>query len=165
MAVRKIVPERHRIAASYLLDGQSAFKALTRAGFSKWTARRFGELLRSSWALREAIRQEEERRQHYLRPAPKRAKRYDRRPIALDVRNLCFPEDRQAISNRPVQTLYGQERIAQRIAAGLPPKEQRKESGFEHLTNCPGCGKRVSVRKLFLNFSQTGYVCGQCARV
>jgi hypothetical protein len=56
MACRKAVTARQIRAAQLLLDGKSAYRALAEAGYSRWTARGFGKLLRGSWDLREAIR-------------------------------------------------------------------------------------------------------------
>lgn len=162
MPVRKVVTEKHRRAASMLLDGESAFKALTHAGYSHYTARNFGKILRESWGLREALRQEEERRQHRLTPRPKRKKKYDRRKVSLDVRTYCVPEDRHAITNRPTDYLYAQELNVSRIASGLAPKDVNPRPAFENMTNCPTCGTRVPQSKIFLNYAQTGYVCSRC---
>src|SRR5438309_12101654 len=69
-----------------LLEGKSAFRALTDAGYSRWTARAFGKLLRGSWGLREAIRLSLEQTGRYLVARPVRKRNgNDRRSLALNV--------------------------------------------------------------------------------
>jgi hypothetical protein len=143
MAVRRIVNARQMMAARMIVDGQSAYRALRAAGYSHWTARNFGALLRSSWGLREAIRQEQESRHHYLRPGPARRRRYDRGPVANAVRDYCLPEDRGAVSNSSVRWLYEQERKCRAIKEGkltLPVHCSvcgRRTEGNDHW--CPNC--------------------------
>jgi hypothetical protein len=162
MAVRKVVTARHQLAAQLLVDGEPAYRALKAAGYSHWTARRFGNTLRHSWGLREAIRLELERRQRRMQPAPKR-RRHDRRRVALAVNDCCLPEDRTAISNIPTLKLYAEEKRAERIAKGLPAKPQQVVDRFsDNLIHCPSCGKLVARNKLYLNMSQTGYACARC---
>jgi len=116
VACRRVVTARQQRAAQLLLDGESAYRALMAAGYSRWTARNFGALLRSSWGLREAIRREQESRKHYFRPASARRRRYDRRAIANAVLNYCGSEDRQAVTNAGSHWLHEQGRKAMTIA-------------------------------------------------
>jgi hypothetical protein len=120
VAVRKIVNARQMAAARLLVNGASAFRALTEVGYSHWTARNFGALLRSNWGLREALRLEQESQQHYLRPAPARRRRYDRRPVAQAVRSYCGVEDRDSTSNVWLHKLHGNTQRCQAIAEGGP---------------------------------------------
>lgn len=143
MAVRKVINARQRAAAIRLVDGWSAYRALTAAGYSRWTARNFGALLRSSWGLREAIRQEQESREHYLRPGPARRRRYDRRPVANAVLTYCGAEDRQANTNAGAHFLHEQERKCRAILEGKPSLRVRCSlcngltEGNDHW--CPRC--------------------------
>jgi len=57
-------------AASLVMDGWSFQRALLESGFSKWTAKCPGHLLRNSRALRAAIEAERERRLAQLIPQP-----------------------------------------------------------------------------------------------
>jgi len=118
MAVRKVVTTRQMAAARLLVNGVSAYRALTQVGYSRWTARNFGALLRSSWGLREAIRLEQESQRHYLRPAPARRRRYDRRPIAQAVRTYCGAEDSDSISNGWLHKMHQDTQRFQAIAEG-----------------------------------------------
>jgi len=164
MGTRSWVSAKQRLAAKLLLDGMSGYRALIEAGYSRWTARKVGYLLRHSWGLRQAIVEEQKARDLRLRPSPKR-KRYDRRPTALLVENYCFPENATSHSNTPIERLYDDTQRAQRIADGLPPKEAAKPPAFmEDMTNCPECGRSISRRQLFLGPSGN-YVCPRCAGV
>lgn len=118
MAVRKIVNTRQMAAARLLVSGASGYRALTQVGYSRWTARNFGALLRSSWGLREAIRLEQESQQHFLLPAPARRRRYDRRPIAQAVQSYCGTEDRDSVTNVWLHKLRQTEQRCQKIAEG-----------------------------------------------
>jgi hypothetical protein len=163
MPVRRLVTARHQTAAQLLVDGKPAYTALKLAGYSHWTARKFGYFLRHSWGLREAIRLELKRRRYQMRPAPK-GKKYDRRLVALAITNYCVPEDHYATSNLPTIKLHADEMRAERIAAGLPSKAAPPpEKITENLVNCPCCDRRVDRNQLYLNQSQTGYVCLRCA--
>ena len=146
MAIRKVVTSKQMKAAQLLIDGESAFRALTAAGYSRWTARNFGALLRSSWGLREAIRQAQESRQQYLRPSPARRRRHDRRPVANAVLNYCcLPEDRKAVTNTPVHWLHEQDLKARAIAEGKPLLPIRCSVCGGRLEGkdrwCPNCGR------------------------
>jgi hypothetical protein len=125
VAVRKIVNSRQMAAARLLVSGVSAYRALTQVGYSRWTARNFGALFRSSWGLREAIRLEQESQHHYLRPAPARRRRYDRRPIAQAVQTYCGAEDRDSISNVWLHKLHREAKRCQAIAEGRIPTPVR----------------------------------------
>ena len=143
MALRKIVNARQMDAARLLVSGVSAYRALTQVGYSRWTARNFGSLLRSSWGLREAIRLEQESQQHYLRPAPARRRRYDRRPVAQAVQSYCGVEDRDSTSNVWLHELHGNTQRCQAIAEGRPQVPLRCSrcrgplEGKDHW--CPNC--------------------------
>jgi hypothetical protein len=122
MACRKAVTARQIKAAQLLLEGKSAYRALIEAGYSRWTARAFGKLLRGSWGLREAIRLSLERTGKYLmaRPVRKRA-RYDRRSLALNVRQ-CVAADIQAlVTNSFLRKQHAAEKRAQVIAEAKSP--------------------------------------------
>ena len=106
MACRKVLSEKHLTAAKLLLDGWSGYKALRAAGYSHWSSRNFGAVLRRCWSLREAIQREEERRLHHLTPRPARRKRYDRRPIASVVRQYVAPYLQEATTNTFLHKLY-----------------------------------------------------------
>lgn len=117
MAVRKVITAKHRTAAELIVRGESAYQSLLTAGFSRWSARRFGELLRKSWALREAIREAQRNQAHYLTvPAPRR--RRDRIPVARAVRSFCLPEDDATITNTWLHKLHADEHTAKAIAKG-----------------------------------------------
>jgi hypothetical protein len=164
MGTRSWVTSKQRHAAKLLLDGMSGYRALLEAGYSRWTARKVGFLLRNSWGLRQAIVEEQAARNQRMRPAPKR-KKYDRRPTALLVENYCFPENASSYSNVPIQRLYNDTQRVQQIAVGLPHKEAPNPPAFmEHMTNCPECGKALPRRQLFLGPSGN-YVCPRCAGV
>ena len=143
MAVRRVMNARQMTAARLIVDGHSGFRALRAAGYSHWTARNFGALLRSSWGLREAIRQEQESREHHLGLGPARRRRYDRRPVTRAVLNYCGREDRQSVTNRPVHWLHEQERHCQAVREGEPLFRVRC-SACKRLTEgqdlwCPNC--------------------------
>jgi hypothetical protein len=159
MAVRRIVAQRHRVAASLLLEGESAYRALRQAGYSHYSSRCFGLVLRHSWPLRQAILEATEERKHYWRPRPKR--RYDRRPVARAVQSYVAPYLQGPITNSHLHQLHADERQAQRIAEGSPPKLEVPK----RLVRCPSCGAATDERKMFLNFSQTMSVCARCAGV
>jgi hypothetical protein len=116
MAVRRVVNSRQMAAARLLVCGESAYRALTRVGYSRWTARNFGALLRSSWGLREALRLEQESQRHYLRPPPTRRRRHDRRPVSNTVVTYCGREDRDSISNSWLHKLHADEKRLQALA-------------------------------------------------
>src|SRR5690348_10233058 len=94
---RSWVSAKQRHAAKLLLDGMSGYRALLEAGYSRWTARKVGYLLRRSWGLRQAILEEQQARDLHLRPAPKR-KKYDRRATALTIQSTVFPENASSYS-------------------------------------------------------------------
>lgn len=146
MACRRVVTARQMRAAQMLLEGKSAFRALTEAGYSHWTARAFGKLLRGSWGLREAIRLSLEQAGRYLvaHPARKR-KKYDRRPLALNARRYVGADLQTATTNTSLHRLHADGRRAQAIAEGRPvlPKRcslcQGLLEGRDHW--CPNCQK------------------------
>jgi len=89
-----------------VVHGASAYRALSQAGYARSTARQFGMLLRGSCGLREAIRLVQDETSHYLKPAPARRRRHDRRPVANAVLNYCGPEDRDSLSNTRLHNLH-----------------------------------------------------------
>jgi hypothetical protein len=157
------ISERHLAAAKYLLDGMAAYRALREAGYSHYVSRHFGELLRKSWPLREAIRLETEKRQHKFRPAPVRKRRkYDHRALAQAINNYALlPEDRNARSNRPMRDLYRSERMAEAISEDLPIPKIPKAEPFHLGVPCQNCGRRVSHNALYLDMSGQR-VCDRC---
>src|SRR5215469_15859538 len=88
-------------------EGLSAYRALCQVGYAKSTARNFGKLLRGSWGLREAIRLVLAESGRYLVGRPiRRRKRYDRRPLALNV-SQYVGKDLQALhGNTFLQKLH-----------------------------------------------------------
>ena len=163
MACRKVITAKHMAVARLLVDGESGYRALLRAGYSHWSSRNLGLVLRHSWGLREAIRREEERRSQCLipRPARRRRDRYARRAVATAVRTYCVPEFQAGTTNAAIRDYEKSARMAQRIAAGLPAKSEEPKK----MARCPSCGGVVDERKMFLNFSQTASVCARCAGV
>src|SRR5579859_7353543 len=105
--VRKVITDRQRIAASLLCDGLSGYKALKAAGYSRWTAKRLGAILRDSWGLRQALIEEQERRAQRFRVRAKRV--YDRPRIARVVTDYCRPEFQEGVSNQPLEHYHGSE--------------------------------------------------------
>jgi hypothetical protein len=102
MACRRIVTTRQmRAAILMVVEGLSAYRALCQVGYARSTARNFGKLMRGSWGLREAIRLASAESGRFLVAAPvRRRKKYDRRPLALNV-SQYVGTDTQAI---PVNT-------------------------------------------------------------
>ena len=144
MACRRVVTARQMTAARLMVvDGMSAYRALSQAGYARSTARMFGMLLRGSWGLREAIRLEQESHQHYLRPAPGRRRRYDRRSVARAVQTYCGTEDRDSTSNVWLHKLHRDTKHCQAIAGGKPMRPARCSlcrgplEGKDHW--CPHC--------------------------
>lgn len=86
MDVRSIPREQHLKVASLIMDGWSFQRALMECGFSKWTAKYPGHLLRNSRALKAAIEQERQRRLAKLIPMPVRQRRpsvSEKKPIKV----------------------------------------------------------------------------------
>jgi hypothetical protein len=121
MACRKAITQRQIRAAQLLLDGKSAYRALVEAGYSRWTARGFGKLLRGSWGLREAIRLSVEQagRRLVARPVRKR-KRFDRRALALNVHQSVAQYLQASPTNTFLHKLHTEDRRCQAIADGSP---------------------------------------------
>ena len=126
LACRKAITSRQMRAAELLLEGRSAYRALTEAGYSRWTARAFGKLLRGSWGLREAIRLSLEQTGRFLvgRPARKR-NRYDRRALALNVLHYAAADIQAATTNSPLHKLHANAKHAQEIAEDKTPFPSR----------------------------------------
>jgi len=144
MAVRKVVNARQMQAAQLLIAGQSAYRALRTAGYSHWTARNFGALVRSSWGLREAIRWEIESRQIRLQAAPVRQRRYDRRSLCTAVFGYCGPEDRKSATNAGAHWTHRNEQRVRAIEEGKPLSLPVRCSVCGDLTEgkdhwCPRC--------------------------
>jgi hypothetical protein len=122
MACRKAITARQMRAAQMLLEGKSAFRALTEAGYSRWTARAFGKLLRGSWGLREAIRLSLEQTGRYLvgRPVRKR-NRYDRKSLALNVLHYVAADIQAIPTNSTLHKLHANGKRGQEIAVAKNP--------------------------------------------
>ena len=118
MACRKAVTLRQMRAAQLLLEGRSAFRALIEAGYSRWTARSFGKLLRGSWGLREAIRLSLEQSRRYLVARPVRRRRYDRRSLAVNVRQYVAADLQALHTNTFLVRQHATEKRARAIAEG-----------------------------------------------
>jgi len=105
-----------------LLEGKSAYRALTEAGYSRWTARAFGKLLRGSWGLREAIRLSLEQTGRYLvgRPVRKR-NRYDRRSLALNVLRYVAADIQAVPTNSSIHKLHANSKRAQEMGEDKNP--------------------------------------------
>lgn len=118
MACRRIPSARHMQAAKLLVDGESGYRALRQAGYSHWSSRNFGLVLRHSWGLREAIRLEQERRREYLvpRPARRRRDKYSRRAVSNAVRQYVAADIQASSSNTFLRKLYAEGKRAQGIA-------------------------------------------------
>jgi hypothetical protein len=150
LACRKAVTARQIRVAQLLIEGKSAYRALIDAGYSRWTARSFGKLLRGSWGLREAIRLKLAQEGRYLvaRPVRKR-KKYDRRPLALNVRQYVAPDIQAATTNTFLHKLHTDGQRAQTIATGkilLPVRCSRCRGLTEGKDFwCPSCQRVASL--------------------
>jgi hypothetical protein len=103
-----------------VIEGISAYRALTQAGYARSTARAFGMLLRGSWGLREALRVVQQETGHYLMPRPSRKrKRYDRRPVALAVRQYVAHDIQATTTNTFLRKLHADAKNADAVALGL----------------------------------------------
>ena len=146
MACRKAITERQIRAAQLLLDGKSAYRALVAAGYSRWTARGFGKLLRGSWGLREAIRLSLEQAGHRLvaRPVRKR-KRYDRRALALNVHQSVAQYIQTSPTNTLLHKLHAETMRCKDIAQGLPLRCSVCQGPLEGKDRwCPRCQRTES---------------------
>jgi hypothetical protein len=122
MACRHVVTTRQMTAARLMVvEGMSAYRALCQAGYARSTARIFGRLLRGSWGLREALRLAVEQCGGCLvaRPGRKR-RRYDRRPLSLNVREYVTQYLQAATTNTFLHKLHADAKRAQAIAEGRP---------------------------------------------
>ena len=122
MACRRIVTARQMKAAHLMVvERLSAYRALCQVGYAKSTARNFGKLLRGSWGLREALRLTLAESGRYLVSRPVRGrKKYDRRPLALNV-NQYVATDMQALhGNTFLHRLHAETRRCTDIAQGRP---------------------------------------------
>jgi hypothetical protein len=152
MACRRVVTARQMTAARLMVvEGMSAYRALCRAGYASSTARVFGRLLRGSWGLREAIRltQEQEGRCLVARPVRKR-NRYDRRPLALNVRQYVAADIQVLTTNTALLKQYATAKRTDAIAHGrslLPVRCSLCRSPLEGqdrwCPNCQRCEKSV----------------------
>lgn len=163
MASRQIATAKHVAIARLLVDGTSGYRALLQCGYTHYSARNPGLVIKHCRALRQAIAEEQERRREYLvpRPARRRRDRFSRRAVANLARTYCGPEFQTPYGNSAIRQYDKVARKVERIAAGLPPKVDEPK----RLTRCPSCGAMVDERKMFLNFSQTMSVCPRCAGV
>lgn len=127
MACRKTVTERQMRAAQMLIDGKSAYRALIAAGYSRWTARAFGKLMRGSWGLRQAILEEQERRRECMipRPARRRRDKYSRRAVAQSVQMFCTADVQASSTNAGTRYYEEQASKARAIAEGRPMRPTR----------------------------------------
>jgi hypothetical protein len=148
MACRKVVTTKHAEAARLLVDGWSGYRALRQVGYSHWSSRNFGLVLRHSWGLREAIRREGERSRQYFipRPARRHRDRFARRAVATAVKTYCVPEFQTGTTSAAIRDYEKSAHIAQRIAAGLSSKLQQRccmcGGPLEGSDNwCPACRK------------------------
>jgi hypothetical protein len=127
MACRRIVTAKHKAVAQLLVAGESGYRALRQCGYSHYSARNFGLVLRHSWPLRQAILEEQERRREYLIPRPARPRRdkYARRAVAQSVRMFCAADVQAATTNAPTRYHEEQARKARAIAEGRPLQSTR----------------------------------------
>lgn len=122
MACRRVVTVRQMTAARLMvIEGLSAYRALSQAGYARSTARMFGRLLRGSWGLREALRLVLEQSGRYLvaRPIRKREK-YDRRSLSLNMREYVAPYLQAATTNTFLYKLHAEKMRCQTSAEGRP---------------------------------------------
>lgn len=143
MPVRQVVTERQMTAAKLLVDGWPAYRALLKAGYSRWSARNFGLMLRGSWGLRTAIDREQERRQHHWKPAPERKRRFDRKAVV----NAIIAAEYQTSTKTERENAQNQRKFADATAT------------------CPICRKLVSKKKLIADPSGMTYICETCAQI
>lgn len=127
MACRRIVADKHRSVARLLLAGESGYRALRQCGYSRYSARNFGLVLRHSWPLRQAILEEQQLRNEYLIPRPVRIRRdkYARRAVARSVQTFCVPDVQSATTNAGTRYYEEQARKARAIAGGRPMRSTR----------------------------------------
>lgn len=120
MACRRIVADKHRAVARLLLAGESGYRALRQCGYPHYSARNFGLILRRSWPLRQAILEEQQRRNEYLIPRPVRVRRdkYARRAVARSVQMFCVPDVQAATTNAPTRYHEEQSRHVRAVAKG-----------------------------------------------
>ena len=127
MACRRIVTAKHQAVARLLVDGESGYRALRQCGYSHYSARNLGLVLRHSWGLRQAILEEQERRKQYLVPRPARGRRdrFSRRGVAQAVRQFVASDIQAATTNAFLQRLQSETKHAQAIAEGQPSIPER----------------------------------------
>ena len=120
MPCRKIVTAKHMQVARLLIDGESGYRALRQAGYSHWSSRNLGLVLRHSWGLREAVRRAEERSGQYLIPRPvhRRRDKYARRGVANAVRQYVTADIQGATTNTLLHKLHASAKHAEAIAEG-----------------------------------------------
>jgi rubrerythrin len=113
------VTARQMTAARLMvLEGMSAYRALCQAGYARSTARMFGMLLRGSWGLREALKIAQDESGRSLAARPVRRRKYDRRSLALNVREYVAPYLQAATTNTFLHKLHADEKRAHAIAEG-----------------------------------------------
>jgi hypothetical protein len=121
MACRRVVTARQMTTARLMVvEGMSAYRALCKAGYARSTARMFGMLLRGSWGLREAIRLTLEQTGKFLVARPVRKRKYDRRPLALNVHQYVASYLQAVPTNTLLHKLHTEDRRCQAIADGSP---------------------------------------------
>ena len=120
MACRRVVTAKHLAVARLLVDGESGYRALRQCGYSHFSARNPGLVLRHSWGLRQAILEEQERRRQYFvpRPARKRRDKYSRRAVAQAVKQYVAPYLQTASTNTFIHKLHASEERLQALADG-----------------------------------------------
>ena len=120
MACRRVVTARQMKAANLMVvEGLSAYRALCQVGYAKSTARNFEKLLRGSWGLREAIRLTLAESGRFLVARPvRRRKKYDGRPLALNVSQYVATDMQALHGNTFLHKLHAETRRCTDIAQG-----------------------------------------------
>ena len=122
MACRRVVTARQMKAANLMVvEGLSAYRALCQVGYAKSTARNFGKLLRGSWGLREAFRLTLAESGRFLVACPvRRRKKYDRRPLALNVSQYVGADIQALHGNKFLQKLHAETKRCKDIVQRQP---------------------------------------------
>ena len=152
MAKRRVVTIRQRKAARLLLSGYSGVKALREAGFGRSYARNLGRALARSWGLREAIREEDESQGWNPRLRRERKHTYDKRRTAHAILQIALPPEADSPSK----------------SIPLPPTLRKEFRELQQRVNrpsqqCASCGRQTN--DLFLNRTNSAYICRSCAGV
>jgi hypothetical protein len=100
-------------------------------------------LLRGSWGLREALRIAQDKSGRSLAARPVRRRKYDRRPLALNVRQYVAADLQAATTNTFLDSLHAETKRAQAMAEGrscLPMRCSRCRGPLEGRDRwCPNC--------------------------